>query len=107
MGTVASEITSLTIVYTTVYSDADQSKHQSSASLAHVCGIHRGPVNSSNAEFVSICWRHHEKVDWGLIKRDILYSTRVEFGRDNLHLDFSVVIFHICDYSTEIDIYAE
>ena len=46
MGTVASQITSLTIVYTTVYSDADQSKHQSSASLAFVWGIHRGLVNS-------------------------------------------------------------
>ena len=46
MGTVASQFTSLTIVYTTVYSDADQSKHQSSASLAFVWGIHRGPVNS-------------------------------------------------------------
>ena len=46
MGTVASQITRLTIVYTTVYSDADQSKHQSSASLAFVWGIHRGPVNS-------------------------------------------------------------
>ena len=46
MGTVASQITSLTIVYSTVYSDADQSKHQSSASLAFVWGIHRGPVNS-------------------------------------------------------------
>ena len=46
MGTVASQITSRTIVYTTVYSDADQSKHQSSASLAFVWGIHRGPVNS-------------------------------------------------------------
>ena len=46
MGIVASQITSLTIVYTTVYSDADQSKHQSCASLAFVWGIHRGPVNS-------------------------------------------------------------
>ena len=44
--TVASQITSLTIVYTTVCSDADQRKHQSSASLAFVLGIHRGPVNS-------------------------------------------------------------
>ena len=39
-------ITSLTIVYSTAYSDADQRKHQSSASLAFVWGIHRGPVNS-------------------------------------------------------------
>ena len=46
MGTIASQITSLTIVYSTVYSDADQRKYQSSASLAFVWGIHRGPVNS-------------------------------------------------------------
>ena len=46
MGGIASQITSLTIVYSTVYSAADQSKHQSSASLAFVWGIHRGPVNS-------------------------------------------------------------
>ena len=46
MGTVASQISSLTIVYSTVYSDADKRKHQSSASLAFVRGIHRGPVNS-------------------------------------------------------------
>ena len=43
MGVIASQITSLTIVYSTVYSDADQRKHQSSASLAFVRGIHRGP----------------------------------------------------------------
>ena len=45
MGTMASQITSLTIVYSTVYSSADQRKHQSSVSLAFVRGIHRGPVN--------------------------------------------------------------
>ena len=46
MGPIASQITSLTIVYSIVYSDADQRKHQSSASLAFVRGIHRRPVNS-------------------------------------------------------------
>ena len=46
MGTIASQITSLTIVYSIIYSDADQRKHQSSASLAFVRGIHRGPVSS-------------------------------------------------------------
>ena len=65
MSKVASQITSLTIVYSTVYSGPDQTKHQSSASLAFVRGIHRGPVNSPhkwpvNAEDVSIWWRHHE-----------------------------------------------
>ena len=46
MSAMASQITSLTIVYSIVYSGADQRKHQSSASLAFVCGIHRWPVNS-------------------------------------------------------------
>ena len=46
MGAIASPITSLMIVYSIVYSDADQRKHQSSASLAFVWGIHRRPVNS-------------------------------------------------------------
>ena len=46
MGGILSQITSLTIVYSTVYSEADQRKHQSSAPLAFVQGIHRGPVNS-------------------------------------------------------------
>ena len=46
MGAIGSQITSLTIVYSTVYSHAGQRKHQSSASLAFVRGIHRGPVHS-------------------------------------------------------------
>ena len=46
MGAIAPQITSLTIVYSIVYSDADQRKRQTSASLAFVRGIHREPVNS-------------------------------------------------------------
>ena len=46
MGAIASQINSLAIVYSTVYSDAHQRKHQSSASLAFVWGNHQGPVNS-------------------------------------------------------------
>ena len=46
MGAMASQITSLKSVYSTVYSGADQSKYQSSALLAFVRGIHRWPVNS-------------------------------------------------------------
>ena len=45
-GRVGVSYTSLTIVYFTVYSGADQRKHQSSESLAFVQGIHRWPVNS-------------------------------------------------------------
>ena len=46
MGTMASQITSRTIIYSTVYLGTDQRKHQSSASMAFVSGIHRWPVNS-------------------------------------------------------------
>ena len=64
MSAIASQITSLTIVYSIVYSGADERKYQSPASLAFVRGIHRWPVNSpqksSNAENISIWWRHHE-----------------------------------------------
>ena len=48
MGAIASQITSLTIVYLTVYSGADQRKHRSSAPLAFVRWIHRGLVNSAH-----------------------------------------------------------
>ena len=46
MSVLASKITSLTIVYSTIYSGADERKRQSSAPLAFVRGIHRWPVNS-------------------------------------------------------------
>ena len=77
MGTIASQITSLTTVYSAVYSDADQRKHQSSASLASVLGIHRGLVNSPHKwpvmrkmfpfdaviiKIISPSWHH--RVNW-------------------------------------------
>ena len=46
MGAMTSQITSLTIVYSTVYSGADQRKHQSSPSLTFVWAIHQWLVNS-------------------------------------------------------------
>ena len=45
MGMMASEITSLTIVYSTVFSGTDQRKHQSSVPLAFVRAIYQWPVN--------------------------------------------------------------
>ena len=46
MDTMTSQITSLTIIYSTAYSGADQRKQQSSGSLTFVRGIHRWSVNS-------------------------------------------------------------
>ena len=48
MSTMASQITSLTIVYPTIYSGVDQRQHQSYASLAFVRGIHQWPMNSQH-----------------------------------------------------------
>ena len=46
MSAMASQTTGVSIVYSVVVSDADQRKHQSSASLAFARGIRRWPVNS-------------------------------------------------------------
>ena len=67
MGAVASQITSLTIVYLTVYSDTDQRKYQSSASLAFVSGIpvnslHKGPVTRKMFPFGDVIMIHNEVV---------------------------------------------
>ena len=65
MSTMASQITSLTIIYSSVYWGTDQRKHQSSASLAFVRGIEFPAQMASNA----IWWRHHVyddrlRIDW-------------------------------------------
>ena len=46
MSVMVSRINSLRIVYSTLYSGTDQRKHQNSAPLAFVRGIHRWSVNS-------------------------------------------------------------
>ena len=66
MSAMSSQINSLTVVYSIVYLSADQRKHQSSALLAFVRGIHRWPVNPPHKgpvtrKKVSIWWRHHAK----------------------------------------------
>ena len=63
-STMASPIIGISIICTPFCSGADQRKYQSSASLAFGKGIHRWLVffptqRASNAENVSIWWRHH------------------------------------------------
>ena len=69
MGAVASQITSLTIVYSTVYSDADQRK-KSKLRVTGLCegnspGTGEFPAQmASNTENASIWWRHHDSCKW-------------------------------------------
>ena len=77
MGPMASPITSLTLVYSTVYSGADQRNIKAPRHWP-LCGEFTGDrwiprTRASNAENVSIWWRHH---DWRLIKTNICISER-------------------------------
>ena len=54
MSAMASQIASLTIVYSSVYSGANQRKYQSPASLAFVRGIHQWPVNSPHKRTIMV-----------------------------------------------------
>ena len=86
MGAIASHITSLTIVFSTVYLDTDQRKHQSSASLAFVWGIHRRPVNSPHKwpvtrkmfpfDDVIIAWSETYRDLSKVVKNQIQFSVR-------------------------------
>ena len=78
MCAVASQIISLRIVYSTVDSDADWRKHQSSASLAFVRGIHRGPVNSPHKWPVT---RKMFPFDDVIMSREISYGLQWRDGR--------------------------
>ena len=79
MGTMASQITSLTIVYSTVYSSTDQRKHQSSTSLTFVREIHRASNgkcfhlmtasciiswHSRGFRFLSVIPSHDDVIKW-------------------------------------------
>ena len=74
MGATASQITSLTIVYSAVYSGANQRKHQRSTSLAFVPGIHRWPVNSPHKWPVT---RKMFPFEWELVLSTVTNSKSV------------------------------
>ena len=92
MSAMAYQITSLTIVYSIVYSGADQRKNQSFASQAFVCGIHRWPMNSLHKGpvtrkmfpfddvimfFLTCPWRCHLMIIWLLFIHKQFRSQRI------------------------------
>ena len=78
MGPMASQTISFTIVYSTVYWDADQRKHQSFASLAFVLGIRRWPLNSQHK------WSVTRKM---CLFDSVIISTQIPQGFNNkIHL---------------------
>ena len=82
MGAVVSQIISVTIVYSTIHSGADQRKHQSSASLTFVRGIPRWPVNSPSK------WPVMRKMfpfDDVIMWRDVVLCMGMNIRVENFH----------------------
>ena len=79
MGMMASQITSLTIVYSTVYSGADQRKRKLRVTgfcAGNSPGTGEFPTQMvSNAENVSISWRHHVPWEDEIINNEGTYKT--------------------------------
>ena len=82
IGEMASQITSLPIVYLTVYSGTYQRKHQGSVSLAFVRGIHRwpmishkGPVTRKMFPFDDVFMVFH----WALMHSDYQYFAAIKY----------------------------
>ena len=85
MSTMASQIPSITIVYSTVTSGADQGKQ------FRVTGLCEGnsPVTgefpaqrASNAENISIWWRHHDKI----LKQNLAAAKRFHYRLHGRHV---------------------
>ena len=107
MTAMASQITGLKIAYSTVYSGADQRKHQSPALLAFVRGINRCPVNSP----------HKGPVTWKMFPFDdvimvislitsmqiamLLYMYMIQYRANVLEFPLACDSYMIKWYSTE------
>ena len=108
MGVIASQITSLTFVFSTVYLDTDQRKHQRSASMAFVNSPHKWPVTRKMFPFDDVImfrfchlilqiWRYTLLI--GMITRIItdicivIHITKLLLLQRMGHQSFSIKIF--------------
>ena len=97
MTTMASQITILTVVYSTVYSDANQRKHQVSASLAFVWGIHRDRwIPPTRGQLRKNCF-HLMTSSWDMYVTLIIFSkTSLYWFESYSHHSQSVPHRHQC-----------
>ena len=115
MTTMKSQITSLTVVYSIVYSDADQRKHQSSASLAFVRGIHRDrwiPRTKSQLRekcfhlMTSSCRVHgnrRTKISVLVVEISASYGASVYLAKQSQHGDLHWINGHLVQQPQDID----
>ena len=98
MTMLESQITSLTVVYSIVYSGVHQRKHQSSASLAFVREIHRGPVNFPHKWPVTRKMFPFDDVIMltnTLVRTVHVFSTNVSWGSFTAHWNATLQWHHI------------
>ena len=105
MSAMASQITGLTIAYSNVYSGADQRKHQSSASLAFVEGIHpwipltkapnKGPIRRKMLPFDDVIMKDCGTTN-NRIRIVLLFGLLLVLA---FSFSFSLVPFHVFHYS--------
>ena len=101
MSAMASQFTSLTIVYSTVYSDANQRKHQSPATLAFVRGIHRWPVKSPHKGPVTRKMFPFHDVIMGYVKISFCCSAELK-PMENGEWTLAVYNYRSCDWFTGV-----
>ena len=109
MTTIASQITSLAVVYSTVYSDAHQRKHQSSASLAFVWGIHRdrwiprtkGQLRGKCFHLMTSSWFCRTICPSVISRENTLNFHTLSLSNKSfcLFATFAIAVFHIAEYS--------
>ena len=95
ISVVMSQITGISIVCTTICSDSDQRKHQSSASLAFVRGIHRSAVNSPHKG--PVAWKMFPFADvimdkWLLVFHEEGYQLPVPFQCQEMRVNSQIVL---------------
>ena len=119
MTTIASQTTSLTVVYSIVNSGVDQRKHQSSASLAFVWGIHRRPVNSPHKwpvtrkmfpfdDVIMLDGKYHMRTnvpDAGIRGRDKYLHPTISAGFDYLPSPLYLLLAHESPYENMFPIF--
>ena len=107
MTTIASQITSLAVIYSTVYSDADQRKHQSSALLAFVWGIHRdrwiprtkGRLRGKCFHLMTSSWvESYPHLAWGQRRVSLTNGNTVYQLSVHLRFQWDVLILKCIDY---------
>ena len=100
MGAVATQITSLTIVYSTIYSVSDQKKNIKAPRHWPLCGEFTGDQSKMNA-VVQQHWRHYEEknilsVSWNFMAKLVTGEFPAQRANNVKMFPFDDKFEHVC-----------